>query len=461
MNQMLELARGLDEIIAAGRRPDEEAVGKVVRTGQRVAKFLEVRAIATLSDLMLSPAFQRLALRPIEMLCSPNASTERRLVDALKDELRSTATVLTDFVRTHADLLNPLIDRAVKRRDLACGKAVFPCEVWITAKSVTAVKVSDGVVAAMKQPRVATVTAETMLQRLQAAFLHCDANWTDRHEYFGWVRERTIDLNPNFDLHHQLTHVGNFIARNLLARTMSVWDELEDIGEALNTTLISANSTLPRGWTEILCSARQKTEELRGAILTSADAATIEAAVALVQTVTEFSSTELDLGWLQLPQEVFRRQRGELRRALISARGLETAQRIQHAFELIGRWRSHRDDGETSLEEAIATRGLVLDASKRQVFWEGVLIPTDWNARRKPWDLLLALARARGREVNESAVYDADTASGDHALRTLKNRLCTYLPPTLRETIKAGSARTYRLDLPANVIHLHPAAKRT
>jgi hypothetical protein len=164
------------------------------------------------------------------------------------------------------------------------------------------------------------------------------------------------------------------------------------------------------------------------------------------------------LDWLNLPGPVVEHGRQTFRHRLTNVRSPELVERVAAALTTLGRLYAGEPPGQTALDEAIASGGLVLTENPPAAYWDGTQIPTNWSRHRKSWRRLLALARrARvGAAVEELDIYDEVPA--ESAMPTLFARLRALVPASLHREIRPGSRpRSYRLTLPSNRVHIIPA----
>jgi hypothetical protein len=122
------------------------------------------------------------------------------------------------------------------------------------------------------------------------------------------------------------------------------------------------------------------------------------------------------------------------------------------------KWSTARTTADSALEDAIATGNLVVVEASRDVYWKGKKLDSDWDAQNQPWQLLLMLARTRGRSFVSEYDFFGDEEKSDSALPRIRNRLKNMLPADLSALIIRVSRPDsgYRLDLHPQAIHFFP-----
>jgi hypothetical protein len=115
-----------------------------------------------------------------------------------------------------------------------------------------------------------------------------------------------------------------------------------------------------------------------------------------------------------------------------------------------------RPPNESEIEDAIETGGLVVVEESQEVYWQKTFVNADWKRHRKLWELMLRLARTRGRgNVSEQDVYGQPMK--ESTFPNLRSDLGKLLPVSLDILIEPGELKSYKLCLPYDQFYLFPA----
>ena len=405
--------------------------------GDQLISILENQAVPAITAIAKTPGFQSLVASGIDLLLPGAGRPARRLIEDYQSEVRACCDAMQSFIASHAVLLGghvPVAGSKYMRLLAPLGD---------------------------RQPE----SLDTISLRIAAARHSSEQEWVWTEDFFGPSHGTYLDngevhfQNGEFvvSLNDDLTHVGNIVARCLMVRVDSVRRMLQEIDGVLQASLVSARCGDERSWRNHLETMTRMTQTLRMACLTDSDATLAEAAMALVQILLEFSAAPLEITWLPVPVALRNRHAGQIRHALHSRRDAATAERILDALKAIADWWEGRPSTLTALEEAIASRGLVLHCQKQEMYWEGRLVSVKWADMPTAWRFVLALAKSRGVigvTLSEIAALN-DQVRGDTAFSTLKGRVARLLPSNLRSKIVAvRGEKSYRLDLHSSQIHI-------
>ncbi len=114
-------------------------------------------------------------------------------------------------------------------------------------------------------------------------------------------------------------------------------------------------------------------------------------------------------------------------------------------------------DPEEAIEWAIATGGLVLREKPNTAHWMGTPIPIGWDRLTSLWDFLSELARcAKANGSLDNLGWESEERTDPDAIKKVKARLVNKegFPITLADQIISVGQRTYRLEVPAEQIHI-------
>ena len=160
---------------------------------------------------------------------------------------------------------------------------------------------------------------------------------------------------------------------------------------------------------------------LRGRALTSEFAQAADAACVAVQLKNALEGSN-ELGWLELPDQVFEGAAVSLSGIISNRLKAETAERIAGAVGVLAR---HFSEDRVSLHQAIATGGLVILDSSRRLWWHRREITPEAPTRDTAWRLLRLLAkRAKRRQpTTKHDLYELGTTKTDQTFRMQKSKL--------------------------------------
>jgi len=283
-------------------------------------------------------------------------------------------------------------------------------------------------------------------------------------EWTGTGRRRTQRADLIRSMQPDLPAIGNMVVWALLRRVdlrLGILDRLTGIcltasrhfGRRYDARVTELNANRQ--------SAHDRRDSLRNEIQMGRQNLDKEHCIILTQIYAAIHP-EPDLSWLGLPAPVLRSGQDGVRAWLSQNRNNELTERICAALSVLGRLYMDAEPGQSEIEEAIATGGLVIVEDRAEVHWNKELVALDPGRNRLGWKLLIQLARkARTRsDVREADIYD--NPRGNSALAMAVHRLQELVPPSLEALIVPGIQRhTHRLDLPSRSIHIFNRGRRT
>lgn len=438
----LEFAiRRYQQIVSHPLRTWEEFPTRVVRV------WLADDVCPVVDAYRKRPAFKDHATWPIRVLVPGAESPERRRIEAVDNGLVQAARALLGIARqkrVHRHLLdlNPPTESVAAQTVELTGTAV-------ASSSVKRAVVDNLPVEIHQIERI----AQRFWSDLVSAQDYFDpsSGWMSRNPPERQAGDFVVALNP------ELHPIGDFVTRALLRRVEGLLDSLARFRGACLQAAKKTNSTRSARFDEerqVWQSLAADVTALQSSCMNRWDVPVRDSCVILTQTYTAFHRAP-DLTWLDLPAGVIEFGVGLLRHRLTHARNPEMIERIATA---LGDLRNLYD-GDTPLqaavEEAIASGGLVLVESSRDVYWEGKRVEKAWHRRPVLWRLLWELAdkAIRRAAVKEDHLYPYSGAPSKFA--TNMSRLTDLLPQTLMLLISSvHGKRSYRLQLESNRIHL-------
>lgn len=269
----------------------------------------------------------------------------------------------------------------------------------------------------------------------------------------GHAGEFVVSLNP------ELHPGGDFVSRCVIRRV----EVLREILHKLLVPMCRAcregggvqNKQRAEDVEQTWQSFTDLDSELRDRFLIEIGQPQRDACVLLTQVYAAFAPRP-ELFWLGLSEELIRHGRGPIRFRITSDRSVELTDRIAAALTQVASLYDECQPGQSALEEAVATGGLVLRDNPPTLYWEGEKQPADWASHRKPWQFIKALAKKARLQaaVDDRDVY-GDEAKSNSTLATLFSRLKPLVPASLWREIKKGTEkRTYRLCIEPRRIFL-------
>lgn len=283
-------------------------------------------------------------------------------------------------------------------------------------------------------------------------------------DYFGpvgpWFMRRGVDppdigLLPSVNTEQHA--IGDFVSRALLRRVDILASTLRKIGSIV-TDSVRAKELNPAG--QVLVSLKNDSiglkhlyTDLRLACWPDREGTIRDSCTVLAQIYIAFHPFP-DISWIGLPEYIVEDGRRRIGLAATNQHSTELFDRVAVALGDLHRLHDIDRPIQSTFEEAIVRGGLVL--SPTVVHWEGQMIEAEWTRLRRPWELLVELARCGriGRDVLERDLFAGETPS-DSAMANLMARLKSVLPVTLKKLIIPGSEpRSYRLQLEPSKITL-------
>lgn len=441
MDRLEHAIRRYQQIVPHPVRRWEDVPIRVIRV------WLADDVCPVVADYCKRPAFKDLATWPVRVLVPGADNTERRLIEAVDKGFVQSARALLGIARQkrvyqHLLDLNPPKENVIAKTVELTGTAVASISVERAAMDNLSVEIHQ----------IERVAERFWIDLVSAQdYFEPSGGWVSRNPPERQAGDFVAALNP------ELHPIGDFVTRALLRRVEGLMDSLTRFRGACRE---AAQMTSSR------CSARLEEEQhvwqrltadvaaLQKSCLTRWDAPLRDSCVILTQTYAAFDRAP-GLAWLGIPADAIDLGVSLLRHRLTHARNPEMIDRIAAA---LGDLR-HLYDGDTPLqaavEEAIASGGLVLVKSSREVYWEGKRVEAAWHRRPVLWRLLWELAdkAIRVAAVKENHLYPHSGARSK--LATNLGRLTDLLPQTLmRQISSVHGERSYRLQLEGNRIHL-------
>lgn len=379
------------------------------------------------------PSFRTLATKPQRTLLPGCHSQERDLIDEVRNSLTAVVAAIRGFLVANDQAIREALPRASQRLRFAS---------------------SSGLKRVLSLPAV--------LQDMQ----NCEAwtldEWASADDYFKPTHETHAKLEDGtvlqrgelvVSLQPELTEVGNVIARCLMVRMGRALNAADWLGSGLSVVLQEMPGRPTAPWWEPHRAAKQLSERLRSRCISDSDAHLVAAAITVSQLYIALAVDEPDCEWLELPPQILAAGRRHGRLLIEHSLRPETTKRIAEALATIANHYRDQPAEQTAIEVAIASGGLVVIESTRQVYWETKLVSAPWEAKDSAWRLLSALARSRGLRNIGPADVSEDAISGS-TLPNMKLNLRKMIPASLFEHIAPGGTSkpgTYRLDLQGRI----------
>ena len=297
-----------------------------------------------------------------------------------------------------------------------------------------------------------TATRTELLAGLAAAEVESRREWVSSNDYFRPqpdYRSHSAAQQGELIVEYQprLSYVGNLIAGCMLVRIEGQVGRVEQLQRKIQSRLSSgAARQLAGTWLSTSEKLRALIGQLEHLSLTSPQAQLVQAAITAVQVYVGYAAVLPETQWLELAPGLVESQSGLLQQRLRGKHAWNTAQRIGLALDRLAEHEGAQPPLQIEIEEAIAGQGLVILTTARQVYWQGSLIKRDW--KRQPLELLIALARGKGRPLGARELGFAEKSR--QALYTACSRLRDLLPQSLAMLIEPADCDRepgYRLRL--------------
>lgn len=393
------------------------------------------------ADYVNRPRFREQATWPLDRLRMGADSEERRVVDAFDRALVTCATTLAKLAG-NAPVADALKELYPPRESVIRG------EIEIAEDKSRRRNVEKGML-------------DTLAIEMSQIRGIAERFWIDlvcEEDYFeprgGWMfKDSTGRLQPGefiVSFNPDLLPIGDLISRTMLRRAELLVGEVKTFRGKCLRAVARAGRRYPAQVTAVEESWEQleaKYQTLQAAIRAAPTAALRESCVILTQVYAAYQPSP-DLHWLNLPDQLIRDATVGLRFRLTDRRGLEVAERVAAALgDLRSLYVGTRPE-QAAIEEAIASRGLVLLREPREAYWASERVDVDWYRHDTSWQFLWALAQkaARSSPIGEADLFD-DVVSRS-AMSTAFGRLKKHLPADLwRHILPGATPRTYRMDL--------------
>ena len=258
-----------------------------------------------------------------------------------------------------------------------------------------------------------------------------------------------VAMNP------ELLPIGNYVVRCLLKRIKMRHDLLGVVHAKCQAALmnlpgryVKQRAAAVASWNEL----DHSVAEIRRTFRTGPETRKCDACVVATQVYAAFHPAP-DLAWLGLDNAVVEDGRAMLRARVTGWRGPEMLDRIATALAELQRLVRDMGTERPAIEAAVASGGLVVVDSSREVYWEQARI--EQTLTKKQWNFLVALvSNARhGAFIAERDVFD-DQVVSSAAMANAFGRLKDHLPASLWTLVVPGPERaTYRLELEPSRIH--------
>ncbi|QDU21814.1 hypothetical protein [Urbifossiella limnaea] len=415
---------------------------------RRLEVWLRDAVAPLVAEYVRRTRFQDLAAWPLRALRPGSGSPARAALEAVDESLVGCAkTVQTALRSTRV------------RRALEHGVLPEP-----VVTSQTSLVGGDGTHPLLRQTErihplpVMEAQVEGVARRFWADLVNPEDYWRPSPRWLLAEGLQTVSSGELVaSLNPELHRVGDFITRCLERRVTLLVEELRGAGHAILAASRPLGPRAPKATALIpstLAQLEARVRALYASCWPEPEGAYRDSCVTLVQAYVAYHP-DPHVEWLgdasaesALGGHVFRHN-------VSHARKLEVTDRVAAALADLRRMYAEEPPGQSALDEAVASGGLVVAEALPQAFWSGKPLTVAWHRHPMPWKLLLLLARkARFHtHVVELDVYEDDVS--ESAMATLLGRLKKLLPPELRKAIVPGpEPRSYRLDLPPRLVHL-------
>lgn len=255
---------------------------------------------------------------------------------------------------------------------------------------------------------------------------------------------------------YRVPHIGNLIVRGMLFQIEDILEQLGELSFEFRTELVDVSLRRHLRWRPFIGEVQPLLDRLRFQTLSSEEGQNSESAMILTQVFADATVVTPDIAWLGLSKAAISWPPNGIRAYVAYNRDYELIDRIVLALTRIAEFYEQRPPNESEIEDAIETGGLVVVEESHKVHWQKKLVDADWKRFRKPWELMLRLARTRGRgSVSEQDVYGQPMK--DSTFPNLRSDLGKLLPDSLDILIEPAELKAYQICLPYNQFHLFPA----
>jgi hypothetical protein len=398
-------------------------------------------------ELLLRSAFQAQARWPIDHLVAGASSNERSLVEAIDAGLVAAGRLFTELRE------RPGIAAALDARPLASGQAAaHDCDQGVDPESARDSSPPFG-----DPPRI---LAGRPWHDLACAADYfgptCDLNLIEREAWLGPDAHavQIAELVPYFN--SALQPLGDYVTQMLLLR-IEYWQHQLQLLYARYDAL----SRDEHGGEDLIWGTLQECRQKLAADLASLREAcrggtsfkTREACIILVQ-IYAACWPKVDFCWLG-PAAPFSQQAARICDRIKKQHDAAIPEQIAAALaEVAGMYRAETDP-ESIIQEACQTQPLVLveGPGRREVYWKGKRLNTDWQRHGAPWTLLVLLAERHRAGVGADTIDAADSARR-FSIKDARSRLKILVPRDLTDCIVPAGRRTYKLQLAPTAVRL-------
>jgi hypothetical protein len=444
MSTLLETAARSYQLIVPRNlleRPRAERECRYPR--HKIEVWLRDEVVPAIEGLWARARFQEQATHPIRAFRVGEKTPEWRCVDAVARAMQDSARAVLALAQVAAKQGKLLSLKSARQALERPGSQPVP----------------PGNTSAEELDLALALCQTEALQKRKAAEL------VNAKDYFGPSKDAAVIIEgravtngmfvPLFNA--ELGHVGNHVVRCLLTRIKQERDAVRHVQRATYAVIDGRRLTKTVAQEQQTSAALADTVAvLERELVTSPEARLREACIVLTQVYRDCAQPAPDVAWLGLSERAQNDRRGHIRHFLISGSDYVLVQRIAKALDEARDLYQDTPPDQSAIEEAIATRGLILVEHTREAFWEGEQVMVDWNKHRASWEMLWKLVtRARsGQYILPKHLYPDDPGKPPSTMASRSARLKRLLPASLLKRIVPGpEPSSYRLQLDAHLLH--------
>ena len=378
------------------------------------------------------PSFRNLVLAPHATLLAGTDSPARKLVDGIRHNLLAALEELRIAMDGQASIL-----RADPQAPTTANRTLLLASLNQRARELTDITTQEW------------VSVNNFFQATRVV-------WKERRIPLFDIAKRIRCRETLGRGNHAAASVGNLIVRSLLVQIEDIIDQFGEISREFKTEIVRNALRRNPPWRPFVSEVHPLLDRLRLLTLSSEEGQNTESAMILTQVFADAAVVKPDIGWLGLSKAAFSWPPSGVRATVAYNRDYELIDRIVLALTRIAEFYERRPPNESEIEDAIETGGLVVVEESQEMHWQKKLVDADWKRFRKPWELMLRLARTRGRgSVSEQDIYGQPMQ--ESTFPNLRRHLGELLPDSLDVLIEPDELKSYRICLPYDQFFLFAA----